>query len=63
MHYGFIDTENISARCMLTIFQFFATKTEASVLRMLEGSPSEYLHKPIVEYLEARGTKYILAVE
>ncbi|BAZ46148.1 carotene 7,8-desaturase [Chondrocystis sp. NIES-4102] len=54
---GFIDTENISARCMLTIFQFFATKTEASVLRMLEGSPSEYLHKPIVEYLEARGAK------
>ena len=54
---GFIDTENISARCMLTIFQFFATKTEASVLRMLEGSPSEYLHQPIVDYLEARGTK------
>ena len=54
---GFINTENISARCMLTIFQFFATKTEASVLRMLEGSPSEYLHKPIVDYLEARGTK------
>ena len=54
---GFIDTENISARCMLTIFQFFATKTEASILRMLEGSPHEYLHKPIVEYLEARGTK------
>jgi zeta-carotene desaturase len=54
---GFIDTENISARCMLTIFQFFATKTEASVLRMLEGSPGEYLHKPIVEYLAARGTK------
>ena len=54
---GFIDTENISARCMLTIFQFFATKTEASVLRMLEGSPGEYLHKPIVEYLEARGGK------
>ena len=54
---GFIDTENISARCMLTIFQFFATKTEASILRMLEGSPHEYLHKPIVEYLEARGAK------
>lgn len=54
---GFIDTENISARCMLTIFQFFATKTEASVLRMLEGSPSEYLHKPIVDYLEEKGTK------
>ncbi|MCP2730697.1 9,9'-di-cis-zeta-carotene desaturase [Limnofasciculus baicalensis] len=54
---GFIDTENISARCMLTIFQFFAAKTEASVLRMLEGSPDEYLHKPIIKYLEARGTK------
>ncbi len=54
---GFIDTENISARCMLTIFQFFAAKTEASVLRMLEGSPHEYLHKPIVDYLENKGVK------
>ncbi|MGB3262795.1 MAG: 9,9'-di-cis-zeta-carotene desaturase [Microcoleus sp.] len=54
---GFIDTENISARCMLTIFQLFASKTEASVMRMLAGSPSEYLHKPIVEYLESKGTK------
>ncbi len=54
---GFIDTENISARCMLTIFQFFATKTEASVLRMLQGSPQEYLHQPIIDYLEKKGTK------
>ena len=54
---GFIDTEAISARCMLTIFQFFAAKTEASVLRMLAGSPYEYLHKPILNYLEARGAK------
>jgi len=54
---GFIDTENISARCMLTIFQLFAVRSEASVLRMLEGSPYEYLHKPIINYLEARGTK------
>lgn len=54
---GFIDCENMSARCMLTIFQLFAVRTEASKLRMLEGSPSEYLHKPILEYLEARGTK------
>jgi len=36
---GFIDCENISARCMLTIFQLFAARTEASILRMLEGSP------------------------
>ena len=54
---GFIDTENISARCMLTIFQLFAARTEASVLRMLEGSPNTYLHGPIVRYLEARGAK------
>ena len=54
---GFIDTENISARCMLTIFQFFASKTEASVMRMLAGSPNEYLHKPIVEYLDKKGAK------
>lgn len=54
---GFIDTENISARCMLTIFQFFAARSEASVLRMLEGSPDTYLHQPIVRYLAERGTK------
>ncbi|MEH1900789.1 MAG: 9,9'-di-cis-zeta-carotene desaturase [Nostoc sp.] len=54
---GFIDCENMSARCMLTIFQLFAVRTEASVLRMLQGSPDEYLHKPILEYLEVRGTK------
>lgn len=54
---GFIDCEHISARCMLTVFQLFAVKTEASKLRMLEGSPYEYLHKPILEYLETRGTK------
>lgn len=54
---GFIDTEHISARCMLTIFMMFAAKTEASRLNMLAGSPAEYLHKPIVDYLEARGGK------
>ncbi|KRH96530.1 MULTISPECIES: 9,9'-di-cis-zeta-carotene desaturase [Cylindrospermopsis] len=54
---GFIDCDHISARCMLTIFQFFAAKTEASILRMLEGSPQEYLHQPIVNYLTDRGTK------
>jgi len=54
---GFIDTENISARCMLTIFQLFAARSEASVLRMLEGSPHTYLHQPILDYLQERGTK------
>ena len=54
---GFLDCEDISARCMLTIFQFFATKTDASVLRMLNGSPAERLLKPITDYIEARGGK------
>ncbi|NJL00164.1 MAG: 9,9'-di-cis-zeta-carotene desaturase [Spirulinaceae cyanobacterium SM2_1_0] len=54
---GFIDTENISARCMLTIFQLFAARTEASVLRMLAGSPDAYLHQPILRYLSDRHTQ------
>lgn len=54
---GFIDTEQISARCMLTIFQLFAARTEASVLRMLAGSPDTYLHQPIINYLNERGGK------
>lgn len=57
---GFMDCDNTSARCMLTIFQLFAVRTEASVLRMLEGSPNEFLHKPIVKYLEDRGVKITL---
>jgi zeta-carotene desaturase len=52
---GFLDTENISARCMLTIFMMFATKTEASRLNMLAGSPAGYLSQPIVDYIQARG--------
>ena len=52
---GFLDCENISARCMLSIFQFFATKTDASRLRMLNGSPADRLLRPITDYLEARG--------
>ncbi|MBD2092908.1 9,9'-di-cis-zeta-carotene desaturase [Microcoleus sp. FACHB-1515] len=54
---GFIDTEQISARCMLTIFMMFASKTEASRLNMLAGSPDEFLSKPIVRFIEERGAK------
>lgn len=35
---GFLNCDDISARCMLSIFQFFATKTDASALRMLNGA-------------------------
>ena len=54
---GFVDCDHISARCMLTIFMLFAIRTEASVLRMLDGSPQTGLHDPIVKYLEDRGVK------
>ena len=54
---GFIDCDHISARCMLTIFMLFAIRSEASVLRMLEGSPQTYLHDPILQYLDERGVK------
>jgi zeta-carotene desaturase len=40
---------------MLSIFQFFATKTDASALRMLSGSPAERLLAPIADYITARG--------
>uniref|UniRef100_A0A7S3QC29 Zeta-carotene desaturase, chloroplastic/chromoplastic n=1 Tax=Chaetoceros debilis TaxID=122233 RepID=A0A7S3QC29_9STRA len=54
---GFLDCDNISARAMLTIFMLFAIRTEASVLRMLDGSPQTGLHDPIIQYLEERNVK------
>ena len=52
---GFIDCEEISARCMLTIFLMFATKTEASKLNLLKGSPHNWLTKPILNYILSKG--------
>ncbi|HGY5534331.1 MAG TPA: 9,9'-di-cis-zeta-carotene desaturase [Prochlorococcus sp.] len=52
---GFIDCEEISARCMLTIFMMFAARTEASKLNLLKGSPHRWLTAPILEYIQARG--------
>ncbi|XP_048424351.1 zeta-carotene desaturase, chloroplastic/chromoplastic-like isoform X2 [Pyrus x bretschneideri] len=57
---GFIDCDNISARCMLTIFTLFATKTEASLLRMLKGSPDVYLSGPIRDYIIEKGGRFHL---
>ena len=54
---GFLDCKDISARCMLSIFQFFATKTDASALRMLNGSPADRLLAPIADYIKAKGGK------
>jgi zeta-carotene desaturase len=36
----------------------FATKTEASLLRMLKGSPDVYLSGPIQKYITDRGGRY-----
>ncbi|MCP9835522.1 MULTISPECIES: 9,9'-di-cis-zeta-carotene desaturase [unclassified Cyanobium] len=52
---GFIDCEAISARCMLTIFMMFASRTEASKLNLLKGSPHRWLTGPILDYIQARG--------
>jgi zeta-carotene desaturase len=52
---GFIDCEAISARCMLTIFMMFASKTEASKLNLLKGSPHRWLTGPILEHIQQRG--------
>jgi len=54
---GFIDCGAMSARCMLTIFLMFASKTEASKLNLLKGSPHRWLHRPILDYIEARGAR------
>ncbi len=54
---GFIDCEAISARCMLTIFIMFATRTEASKLNLLKGSPHRWLTAPILQYINQRGGK------
>ncbi|GAY62719.1 hypothetical protein CUMW_220060 [Citrus unshiu] len=57
---GFIDCDNISAWCMLTIFTLFATKTEASLLRMLKGSPDVYLSGPIRKHITDKGGRFHL---
>ncbi|CAN6440390.1 unnamed protein product [Victoria cruziana] len=57
---GFIDCDHISARCMLTVFGFFATKTEASLLRMLKGSPDNFLSGPIQKYIISKGGRFHL---
>ncbi len=54
---GFIDCEAISARCMLTIFLMFASKTEASKLNLLKGSPHRWLTGPILDYIQQRGAQ------
>ena len=57
---GFINCKDISARCMLTIFMMFASKTEASKLNLLKGSPHKWLTQPIIDYLVNKGVTIYL---
>jgi len=57
---GFLNCEAISARCMLTIFMMFATRTEASKLNLLQGSPHRWLHEPLVQHIEKHGGRFHL---
>nr|UOL49155.1 zeta-carotene desaturase [Chelidonium majus] len=57
---GFINSDNMSARCMLTILTLIATKTEASLLHMLKGSPDVYLTGPIKKYITDKGGRFHL---
>lgn len=38
--------------------QLFAVRSEASVLRMLEGSPDDFIHQPMLKYLAERGVRH-----
>ena len=45
---------------MLTIFMMFASKTEASKLNLLKGSPHKWLTQPIIDYITKKGAKIYL---
>ena len=52
---GFLPAEQMSARPMTTVFHHFSRKADASRVGFLDGPPTERLHQPFVDYIEARG--------
>ncbi len=52
---GFLPADEMSARPMTTVFHHFSRKADASRVGFLDGPPSERLHRPFAEYIEARG--------
>ena len=52
---GFLPAEEMSARPMTTVFHHFSRKARASRVGFLDGPPSERLHRPFADYIEARG--------
>ncbi len=52
---GFLDAEEMSARPMTTVFHHFSREAGASRVGFLDGPPGERMHRPFIQYIEARG--------
>lgn len=57
---GFLEAEEMSARPMTTVFHHFSRKADASRVGFLDGPPGERMHKPFIDYIEARGGTVLL---
>ena len=54
---NFINPDEISATIILTALNRFLQEKNGSKMAFLDGSPTERLCEPLVEYIEARGGK------
>jgi len=54
----FIPPEEISAKIILDVTETFYRIPDASRMGFLKGAPSEYLHKPLVDYSTSRGAEF-----
>ncbi|MDQ3930166.1 MAG: FAD-dependent oxidoreductase [Chloroflexota bacterium] len=52
---GFLEAEEMSARPMTTVFHHFSRHADASRVGFLDGPPGERMHRPFIDYIEARG--------
>ncbi|HMA35200.1 MAG TPA: FAD-dependent oxidoreductase [Chloroflexia bacterium] len=52
---GFLPAAELSARPMTTVFHHFARSGPASRVGFLDGCPADRLHRPLVDYITARG--------
>lgn len=52
---GFLPATELSARPMTTVFHHFARAGTASRVGFLDGAPADYLHRPLADYITARG--------
>jgi zeta-carotene desaturase len=52
---GFLRADEMSARPMTTVFHHFSRRADASRVGFLDGPPTERMHRPFLDYIEARG--------